>query len=153
MSPQDFIVHEAQLLDEQRWEDWLALFAQDGRYWVPLGGAAQAEGDRRNALADEDRLLLALRVGRLRSSKVYSMQPPARGQHVLQVSVVVSQSEHDCELRTPFVYVESRAGHQVVLPGRYTHRLVREGEGWKIRLKRVDLLESDQALPIIQLFP
>lgn len=152
MSPQDFIVHEAQLLDEQRWEDWLALFAEDGRYWVPIDGAAQSEGDRRNALADEDRLLLSLRVARLRSPKVYSMQPPARGQHVLQASVVVSQSDTVCELRTAFVYAESRAGRQVVLPGRYTHRLVHEGQAWKIRLKRVDLLESDQALPIIQLF-
>ena len=153
MTPQDFIVHEAQLLDEQRWEDWLALFAQDGRYWVPLDGAAQAEGDRRNSLADEDHLLLSLRIARLRNPKAYSMHPPARGQHVLQAPMVVSQSETACELRTPFVYIESRAGHQVVLPGRYTHRLVREAGGWRIRLKRVDLLESDQALPMIQLFP
>ena len=57
MSAADFVIREARLLDEQRWDEWLALFADDGRYWVPLQGAAQEEGALHNALADEDRLL------------------------------------------------------------------------------------------------
>ena len=52
MSPADFVAHEARLLDERRHDEWLALFADDGRYWVPLQGAAQAEGAPHNALAD-----------------------------------------------------------------------------------------------------
>ena len=32
----DFVVREARLLDEERYEDWLALFTADGRYWMPL---------------------------------------------------------------------------------------------------------------------
>src|SRR5271156_5747162 len=32
----DFVVREARLLDEQRFEEWLDLFAEDGRYWMPL---------------------------------------------------------------------------------------------------------------------
>ena len=35
--------HEAALLDAGRFDDWLALFADDGRYWVPLQGAAQPD--------------------------------------------------------------------------------------------------------------
>ena len=31
-----FLFHEARLLDERRFDDWLALFAPDGWYWVPL---------------------------------------------------------------------------------------------------------------------
>src|SRR5439155_10042637 len=30
------LVHrEARLLDEQRWDDWLALFVEDCEYWMP----------------------------------------------------------------------------------------------------------------------
>jgi len=30
------LVHrEARLLDEQRWDDWLALYAEDCEYWMP----------------------------------------------------------------------------------------------------------------------
>jgi 3-phenylpropionate/cinnamic acid dioxygenase small subunit len=31
----DFVLHEARLLDAQRFEDWLDLFTEDGRYWMP----------------------------------------------------------------------------------------------------------------------
>ena len=30
-----FVLAEARLLDERRFSDWLALFAEDGVYWVP----------------------------------------------------------------------------------------------------------------------
>lgn len=155
MSPQDFVAHEARLVDEQRFDDWLALFAEDGRYWVPLAGAAQAEGERYNALADEDRLLLALRVQRLKNPKAHSQHPRSRCQHVLQPSQVVSEdtSAGTCELRTPFLYIESRGARQLQLAGTATHRLVRAGDAWRIRMKRVDLLDAGEPLPAIQLFP
>jgi 3-phenylpropionate/cinnamic acid dioxygenase small subunit len=33
---EEFLYHEAELLDERRYEDWLALLADDVRYWVPM---------------------------------------------------------------------------------------------------------------------
>ena len=30
-----FLVHEARLLDDGRFEEWLALFTTDAWYWVP----------------------------------------------------------------------------------------------------------------------
>ncbi|MBM3224082.1 MAG: 3-phenylpropionate/cinnamic acid dioxygenase subunit beta [Candidatus Tectomicrobia bacterium] len=33
---EDFLYHEAELLDERRYEDWLALLAADVRYWMPM---------------------------------------------------------------------------------------------------------------------
>jgi 3-phenylpropionate/cinnamic acid dioxygenase small subunit len=153
MTPQEFIIHEARLLDEQRFDDWLALFADEGRYWVPLAGAAQEEGAAHNALADEDRLLLALRVQRLKNPKAHSQHPRSRCQHLLQASTQVAGDAQACELRTPFLYIESRGERQLLLVGAYTHRLVRAGEDWRIRLKRVDLLDAGAPLPAIQLFP
>jgi hypothetical protein len=42
---------------------------------------------------------------------------------------------------------------QVALAGSCLHRLVKVGTDWRIRLKRVDLLDAGNALPMIQLFP
>ena len=40
-----FVLREARLLDERRFADWLALFAEDGVYWVPtLPGQASPQG-------------------------------------------------------------------------------------------------------------
>jgi 3-phenylpropionate/cinnamic acid dioxygenase small subunit len=155
MTPQEFIAHEAALLDAQRLDEWLALFAEDGRYWVPLQGAAQAEDARHNALADEDRLLLSLRIERLKNPRAHSQHPGSRCQHVLQASMPVRADEAggQHELRTPFLYIESRGERQILLAGSYTHRLTRVEGHWRIRLKRVDLLDAGRPLPAIQLFP
>ena len=31
----DFVYREARLLDEMRYDEWLALFTEDGYYWMP----------------------------------------------------------------------------------------------------------------------
>src|SRR3989440_1272953 len=33
---EDFLYHEAELLDERHYEEWLALLAEDVRYWMPM---------------------------------------------------------------------------------------------------------------------
>ena len=150
---QDFVLAEARLLNQARYQDWLALFATDGRYWVPLGGDAQSETDTHNALADEDRLLLTLRVERLAAGRAHSQQPASRSAHVLQLPQVDVCNDHHAEVYTPFTYVESRGEQQIWLAGQWCHRLCREQGAWRIALKRVNLLNAGAAHPAIQLFP
>lgn len=151
----DFVAHEARLIDARRFDEWLALFAENGRYWVPLQGDAQVEGRAHNALADEDRLLLALRIERLKNPRAHSQHPPSRCQHVLQQPQLVQADvpAGRYELHTPFVYIESRGERQLTLAGTVRHRLVRRADRLQIELKRVDLLNADAPLPAIQLFP
>ena len=152
MAAIDFVIAEAALLDAGRFDDWLALFAEDGRYWVPLLGAAQADPVSHNSLAYEDRLLLQLRIDRLKNPRAHSQHPKSHCQHVLQRPVLEQEDGHELALATPFIYVESRGEDQQMLAGTCRHRLVRAGEGFLIRQKRVDLLNAGRALPAIQLF-
>jgi 3-phenylpropionate/cinnamic acid dioxygenase small subunit len=148
----DFVAREAALLDAGRFDDWLALFAEDGHYWVPLLGAAQADPLSHNSIAYEDRLLLQLRVDRLKSPRAHSQHPKSHCQHVLQRPVIEQDDETALSLVTPFIYVEARGDDQVLLAGTCRHLLVRRGEGFLIRQKRIDLLNAGRALPAIQLF-
>jgi len=150
----DFIAAEAALLDAGRFDDWLALFTEDGHYWVPLQGAAQADPISHNSLAYEDRLLLQLRVDRLKNPRAHSQHPKSHCQHVLQRSIVEDENAATGELalRTPFLYIEARGEEQVMLAGTCRHLLVRTPAGFAIRQKRIDLLHAGRALPAIQLF-
>jgi 3-phenylpropionate/cinnamic acid dioxygenase small subunit len=143
---------EAELIDDGRWTEWLALWHDEARYWVPLAGAAQPDGERGQSLADEDRLLLQLRVERLQHPRAHSLKPRVSCQHLLQRPRVASWDASQATLVTPFVYVESQAAHELMLAGRLRHRLARIEAGWKIREKRVDLLNASRPLPAIQLF-
>ena len=42
---QQFLFHEARLLDERRLQEWLGLYAEDAEYWVPYSlEPAESEG-------------------------------------------------------------------------------------------------------------
>ena len=150
----DFVAREAALLDEGQFDDWLALFTEDGRYWVPLLGRFQQDTESHNSIAFEDRLSLQLRIERLKDPRAHSQHPPSRCQHVLQISRVESLDEEEgtAALRTPFLYIEARGERQLMLAGSYRHLLARTPEGIRIRQKRVDLLGAERALPAVQLF-
>ncbi|MFN0184000.1 MAG: aromatic-ring-hydroxylating dioxygenase subunit beta [Aquabacterium sp.] len=149
-----FVLDEARLLDELRLDDWLALFAEDGRYWMPLKHG-QREDELHASLMDEDRLLLKIRVERLKGSRTFSQQPRSRCHHLLQAPRVTARDDAAgrWETHAAFHYVETRGDEQTLYAGWATHRLVRQPDGTlRIALKRVDLVNCDAAFGSIQLF-
>ena len=147
-----FLYREARLLDEKRWDEWYALFTDDGYYWVPLT-RGQPDGVDHTSLAYEDRLLLQLRIERLRRAPP-SQHPESFCQHVLQAPEIDAADDGAgwWQTRTPFCYVETRGDAVLMLAGTVQHHLVREAGSLKIRLKRINLVNCAAALPSIQLF-
>lgn len=148
----DFTYHEARLLDEQRFEEWLALFADDGVYWMPLAHD-QTDPRLHTSLMYEDRLLLQVRVERLRGRRTFSQQPHSRSHHLLQQPTVESADAPAgrYRVRTAFHYVETRQDEQQLYAGWSTFDLAASADGLKIVLKRVDLVNCDAAFGNIQL--
>jgi 3-phenylpropionate/cinnamic acid dioxygenase small subunit len=147
--PIQFVIREARLLDEKRFDEWYELFAEDGHYWVPAS-PGQPDPLNHNSLAYEDRLLLKLRIERLKQPTAYSQKPASRCHHVLQNPEIEKSKKDEFLLRTNFIYTETRGDESQRYAAVAWHTLV--GEPLKIRLKRVDILNCDAALPSIQLF-
>ena len=92
-----FVLKEARLLDERRFSDWLALFAEDGVYWVPTD-PAQASPQEALSLFYEPKALLAMRVARLERPDMHVQSPASRTVH--HVSAV--EVSGDLEVRAFF---------------------------------------------------
>ena len=133
-----FVLEEARLLDERRFSDWLALFAEDGVYWVPTN-PRQASPQEALSLFYEPKPLLAMRVARLERPDMHVQSPASRTVH--HVSAV--EVSGDLEVRSALVVAEWRAGDARWFAGRVLHRLRREAQGLRIVLKRVDLIDSE----------
>jgi 3-phenylpropionate/cinnamic acid dioxygenase small subunit len=149
----DFVVHEAHLLDQKRYDEWLDLFTDDAFYWVPLA-QDQPDGVNQTSHLYEDKLLRALRVERLKSPRAFSQQPPSRAHHLLQVPVIEindAAGNHHV-LRTQFHYTEVQMDEQNLFVGTFYHHLTVDSGRLRMKLKRANLLNSDCALPAIQLF-
>lgn len=148
-----FLYREARLLDEHRFEEWLDLFTEDGRYWMPLEWG-QTDRKLTASLLDEDLLLLRVRVERLKGNRTFSQKPKSRCHHVLQAPAVDKRDTagNTYETYTPFHYVETRLDEQQLYAGWAKHTLTVAGGKLKIRMKRVDLVNCDAAFGNIQLF-
>ena len=146
------VYHEARLLDEKRFAEWYALYTEDALYWMPLT-RDQPLDQAHTSLFYEDKLLLKVRIERLRHPNAFSQQQPSFCQHVLQQPALESGDPESgqCIIRTPFLYMEAQLDHQLLLAGVAFHHPVMQAEGWRIRMKQVELLNREAALPSIQL--
>jgi len=150
----EFVVHEARLIDEQRFDEWIDLFAEDGLYWMPLE-YGQTEARLHNSLLYEDKLLLRIRAERLKGNRTFSQKPKSRCHHLLQTPTVDSRDEaaNLYVTHTPLHYVETRFDEQILLAAWAKHHLAVIDGRIRIKLKRVDLVNSEAAFGNIQLFP
>jgi benzoate/toluate 1,2-dioxygenase beta subunit len=143
---EEFLVHEARLLDEARFDEWLALFTEDARYWVP-SEPGQASPHDTVSLMYDDRRLLETRVRRLASRQIYSQEPRSRTSRIVtNVSLADADAQGGSLVRSKFVLIEYRREQQRLFGGTYFHRLVIRDGAVRITMKRVDLVNCDAPL-------
>lgn len=148
----DFIYEEARMLDEQRFEQWLALWLEDGHYWMPLD-YQQTDPLLVTSLMYEDIFMLRLRVQRLSGARTFSQKPKSRCSHVIQRPFIDEMNDSHILTNTAMHYVETRMDEQFLLALTATHELRVVDGKLRIANKRVDLLNSDAAFGSIQLLP
>ena len=149
----DFVIREARLIDQHRFEEWLDLFAEDGFYWMPLEWG-QTDPRLTTSLMYEDKLLLKIRVERLKGNRTFSQKPKSRCHHVLQTPQVDSRNEARTNMSRGRRCTMSRPGStsRTSIAAWATHTLALIDGALKIKLKRVDIVNCDAAFGNIQLF-
>jgi len=137
---------EARLLDQLRYDDWLALYAPECIYWVPSPTNA---GDPRREISVmfDDRRRLEDRIYRFRTGYAWSQAPASRTVRlVTNVEVFATARDESRMVRSNFLISEFWGDETRVLTGWAGHRLVRDGAEWKIQAKQVNLIDCDQSI-------
>ena len=140
---EQFLLHEARLLDEGRFGEWLALFTPDASYWVPSEPDQKSPLDTVSLIYD-DRRLLETRVRRLASPRIYSQEPRSRTSRIVTNVTIEEAADPDAALvRSKFMLVEFRRNEQRLFGGTSFHRLIVIEGDIKIAWKRIDLVNCD----------
>lgn len=140
-----FLFHEARLLDERRFREWMGLFAENGTYWVPAVPGQESPFDQASLFYD-DRELMQTRIARLEHPRIHIQTPPSRTAHLIgNITLEDSVTLDEYTVASTVIMVEYRNEKQRIFAGRQHHRLRREGEGLKIVQKRIDLVNCDAA--------
>jgi 3-phenylpropionate/cinnamic acid dioxygenase small subunit len=138
-----FLLHEARLLDEGKFDDWLALFTPEVRYWVPSEPGQESPLDTVSLIYD-DRRLLETRVRRLSSPRIYSQEPRSRTSRIVtNVTIEEDPDPASTLVRSKFMLVEFRRNEQRIFGGTSFHRLTDADGEIRIAWKRVDLVNCD----------
>src|SRR5215210_118657 len=131
---EQFLLHEARLLDDARFDEWLALFTEDAWYWVPV------EPDQNNpfdtvSLIYDDRRLLETRVRLLASPLIYSQEPRSRTSRIVSNVTLEKSDASGSTVRSKFLMLEYRREGQRMFGGTAFHRLVLSDDAIRIAWK------------------
>ena len=137
---------EACLLDQDRLDDWLVLYAPECLYWVP---ATPHGGDPRREIAVcfDDRRRLEDRLFRLNNDFAWSQKPRSRTARLISNTTVYgTNAASEFMVRSTFFTSEFQAGDRRTYTGWYGHRIREVGATWEILVKQVNLIDCDQNL-------
>ena len=134
-----FLIDEAALLDEWRLEEWLALFAKDGRYLVPPLDAPEADHRTTLFLIADDRRNLASRVRQLLGGTTWAENPRSRTRRLVTNFRILEESAESVTATANFAVWRFQHEATDVYVGRYVNLLVRGPAGLMFRERRAIL--------------
>jgi benzoate/toluate 1,2-dioxygenase beta subunit len=146
----EFLYREARLADEARYAEWLALWTDDGVYWVPATTDPGAEPDRHLSHLYDDRARVDTRVKLLQTGHRYSQESPSRMRRLLSNVEVARGEDDELAAQSNFILAEPSvpAGPEMHWwAGRATHRLRRVDGVLRMSRKKVVLVNAAEPLP------
>ena len=135
---EDFFFHEAALLDEWRLKEWEALLADDATYFIPPND--DLEGGHRGTLyiISDDRERIRQRIIRVLDPNCHAEAPKSRTQRIIGNVRILSQDGDEIVVAANYICYRYRRYERVgQYVGSYTYKLVRNGDSFLIREKKI----------------
>lgn len=141
----NFINMEADLLDQGEFNEWLALWQEQGLYIVPID---QQTTDFANVLnyAYDDAEMRQKRVHRLYSGESISTTPRARTIRMIARHRIIYADESRVEVRCAQSLWEYRKGNAQHYVADLSYTLLPSGDSWLIAQKVIRTINGDDHL-------
>ncbi len=144
---EDFMFLEAEMLDEWRLKEWLTLFTEDGRYYVPATDVpADASPDTYLFYVADDRFRLEQRVERLLKRTAHAEFPRSKTRHFVTNVRIRGRKEDELDVGAAVLTYRTKMGLTETYIGSYRYRIAVTDDGLRIREKRC-VLDMDGLKP------
>ena len=137
---EDFLYHEADLLSAARWDDWLALFVEGGRYEIPTFDAGTRGWNEAQYFIADDWDLLQARIIRMKSRNAHAENPRSLTHRMISNVRVDPDGPDRWKAHANFIVHRVRDQHLDPFVGRYEHRLALVDGQLRFELRRAVLL-------------
>ena len=147
---ENFIYREARLMDLHRYDEWEALWADDAIYWVPCDGD-DTDPRQHISIIYADRSGIAGRIARLKTGAAWSQEPKSNLRRVVSNIETIEDGSGTITVHSNFFLYEVRrrsvdVWHNI-WAGSSTHKLIPEGEDFKMAYKKVLLVNDGVEMP------
>jgi len=136
---EDFLFREAELLDDWRLDDWVSLFAEDGRYIVPTTDLPEGDPQRDLVFIDDDITRLRARAVRLNSRHAHREYPWSRTRRFVSNVRVDERDNGELSVTANVMVYRFRSGEGAPYVGSVHYTLRRDDTGFKIAYRRAVL--------------
>lgn len=146
------LAHEARLLHQRAFREWLQLFTVDGCYWVPVS-PDQSDPFSAPSHIYECRPALDARIERLYDPRFLPQMPASRVSRLRGMPWLLLHEADRMEFAVDFQLIEARQvpdseSELRIFAGQSLYWVLRDASapvGWRIQRKRVDLINSESA--------
>jgi len=149
----EFLYAEAELLDERRYDEWLALLSEDVRYWMPMRRNVKYDETNREftregediSWFDEGRDTLTRRVRQIQTGIHWAEEPRSRITHMVsnvQLLAVTADTDgpREVSVKSRFLIYRNRVETETdLLVGKREDTLRRNANGWLIARRKIIL--------------
>jgi 3-phenylpropionate/cinnamic acid dioxygenase small subunit len=147
---ENFIYREARFMDQHRYDEWEALWADDAIYWVPCDGD-DTDPLHHISIIYADRAGIAARIARLKTGTAWSQEPKSNLRRVVSNIETIEDETGEITVHSNFFIYEVRkrsvdVWHNI-WAGSSTHRLRPEGDDFKVAYKKVLLVNDGVEMP------
>ncbi|MGI4815136.1 MAG: aromatic-ring-hydroxylating dioxygenase subunit beta [Janthinobacterium lividum] len=136
---EDFLFHEAELLDTWALKEWAELFTDDGQYLIPSTDVPDGDPSKVLFLVYDNRHRLGERAHRLMNKMAHAEFPHSKTRHLYTNVRLLEADDETLTVTCNFVVYRAKTIVNDVYPGHSTYKLVRHEDSWKIRSKRAVL--------------
>jgi p-cumate 2,3-dioxygenase beta subunit len=135
---EDFLYHEAALLDEWRLDDWLGLWGDEGEYIVPATDEPKGTPSDSLVLLTDDIFRIRARVTRLNSRRAHREFPYSRTRRIISNVRILEDRGDEVDIAANFVVYRIRREMNAYV-GQYFYTLTRSNGSFLMRKRRVEL--------------
>lgn len=140
---EQFLYDEANLLDEPDLDRWIELYSEDGSYWMPVI-PNQPDPLNHVSIFYDDRVMMEVRRRNFVHPRAASKDHSVRASHIIgNVRCSGRNQQGDLVVTSNFQCVLYYRREQRLYAGTYLHHLIATDNSFKIRHKKVQLINCD----------
>lgn len=140
---ENFLYKEARLMDENRYIEWVELYADECLYWVP-SNEEDYDPTKHVSMLYADHFTLKNHALRLDEGKAFAQQPKSRMRRIVS-NIEIDEGDDEVCVFANFTVTEIRKHEQRTHTGRSEYKLAPENGSFRIKYKKVCLVSIDES--------